>query len=205
MILASASPRRAELLADEGFQLDIRPADIDETRLLGEKPVDYVERLAIEKARWAHEADRAFAAGRVLVAADTIVWLPDGRTLGKPADADDARRMLRELSGKRHHVSTGVCILVDGNPMAGCVAEASFVDTTDVEFYELTEADIAWYLGTGEPFDKAGAYGIQGRGRRLVKGIDGDFYNVMGLPIARVVRKLDQMRAGLADPKSYWF
>ena len=205
MILASASPRRAELLSEEGFQLDIRPANIDESRHREEGPVEYVERLAREKAKWTYEADRAFAAGRTLVAADTIVWLPDGRTLGKPTDADDARHMLRELSGTKHHVTTGVCILIDGSPMAGCVAETSFTETTDVEFYTLTDADIEWYLSTGEPFDKAGAYGIQGRGRRLVKGIDGDFYNVVGLPVARVMRKLAEMKTSLASPSSYWF
>ena len=85
------------------------------------------------------------------------------------------------------------------------MAETSFTETTDVEFYTLTDADIEWYLSTGEPFDKAGAYGIQGRGRRLVKGIDGDFYNVVGLPVARVMRKLDEMKTSLASPSSYWF
>ncbi len=205
MILASASPRRAELLKDEGFQLDICPANIDETRLADETPVEYVERLAREKARQAHEANRDLAAGATLIAADTIVWLPDGRTLGKPADAEDARHMLRELSGRKHHVTTGVCILVDGSPMSGCVAETSFTETTEVEFYPLPDETIEWYLGTGEPFDKAGAYGIQGRGRRLVKGITGDFYNVVGLPVAKLMRTYDKMQKKLADPRSYWF
>ena len=89
--------------------------------------------------------------------------------------------------------------------MSGCVAETSFTETTEVEFYPLPDETIEWYLGTGEPFDKAGAYGIQGRGRRLVKGITGDFYNVVGLPVAKLMRTYDEMQKKLADPRSYWF
>ncbi len=119
------------------------------------------------------------------MAADTIVAL-DGELLGKPADEADARRMLRALAGKTHQVATGVCIARDG------LAE-SFVDITDVTFYGLTDAEIDAYVATGEPMDKAGAYGIQGRhGRMLVEKIDGDFYNVMGLPIAKVVHALSR-------------
>ena len=119
------------------------------------------------------------------MAADTIVAL-NGELLGKPADEADARRMLHALSGKTHQVATGVCIVRDGN------AE-SFVDITDVTFYELSHDEIDAYVATGEPMDKAGAYGIQGQyGRMLVEKIDGDFYNVVGLPIAKVVRALSR-------------
>jgi septum formation protein len=205
MILASASPRRADLLREEGFQLDIRPAGIDERRLVDEIPTDYVERLAIQKAQTTHKSSQDNVSEPLLVAADTIVWTDDGLTLGKPADADDARNMLRRLSGTTHHVSTGVCLLVCGNPLPSCVAQSSFCETTDVSFFELSDELIEWYISTGEPFDKAGSYGIQGRGRRLVKGIRGDFYNVVGLPIARLMKHLDEVQRSLADSSHYWF
>ncbi|MCI1934446.1 MAG: Maf family protein [Atopobiaceae bacterium] len=205
MILASASPRRAELLRAEGFQIEVHPAHIDESRHAHEPPVAYVERLAVEKAKAAHRDNREAAAGQTLIAADTIVWTDDGTTFGKPGNADEARRMLRRLSGAWHHVSTGVCLLVDGNPMPGCVAESSFYETTDVEFFELSDKEIAWYISTGEPFDKAGGYGIQGRGRRLVRGIQGDFYNVVGLPIAQLLRQIKRVQQSLEDPSRFWF
>lgn len=179
MILASQSPRRIELMREAGFDVQVIPADIDESARPGEGPFELVERLARGKAEAVSSAHAA--PGETVVAADTIVAL-DGELLGKPADEADARRMLRALSGKTHQVATGVCI-VHGERID------SFVDITDVTFYELSDAEIDAYVATGEPMDKAGAYGIQGTyGRMLVERIDGDFYNVVGLPIAKVVR-----------------
>ena len=188
MILASQSPRRYELLSDAGFSLEVVPADIDETRLPGENPVDLVLRLAAEKAEAVRTQLSRQPEDGLLVAADTIVWM-GGEALGKPTDADDARRMLEELSGRTHFVSTGVCAMAlaaDGS----CAAQTSFVETTEVTFWNLSSAEIDAYVATGEPLDKAGAYGIQGAGRLLVRGISGDYSNVVGLPIARLVREL---------------
>ncbi len=128
------------------------------------------------------------------VAADTIVTF-DGRILGKPANEDEARTMLRELSGRTHQVATGVCIVKAGDATAPHAAESlSFVDVTDVTFYELNDEQIEHYVASGEPMDKAGAYGIQGTGgRMLVHDISGDFYNVVGLPIARVARAIQKL------------
>ena len=193
MILASASPRRRELLEDLGFELEILPADIDETRLDGEHPRDLVQRLAHEKA-WHVLETNGLDADDYLLAADTIVWMGE-EALGKPADDEDARNMLRELSGKTHHVSTGVSLLHRGAEGA-TVREASFVETTDVSFHELTEAQVAAYVRSGECADKAGAYAIQGTGRLLVSGIRGDYANVVGLPVCRVVREMALLSAG---------
>lgn len=189
MILASASPRRRELLERLGFELEIVPADIDETRCEGEHPRDLVKRLAHEKA-WHIAQTRDIRDGDALIAADTIVWRGD-EALGKPADAADAAAMLRELSGQTHQVSTGVCILCRAG---GELRESSFVETTDVRFYELTDAQIAAYVRSGEPADKAGAYAIQGTGRLLVQGIVGDYDTVVGLPTCRVIRELAALR-----------
>lgn len=170
-------------MRDAGFDTRVMPANIDETALPDEGPFDLVERLARAKA--AAVAKEHAKEGEPVVAADTIVAL-DGELLGKPANEADARRMLHALSGKTHQVATGVCIVRDGS------AE-SFVDITDVTFYELSHDEIDAYVATGEPMDKAGAYGIQGQhGRMLVEKIDGDFYNVVGLPIAKVVRALSR-------------
>ena len=198
MILASQSPRRRELLSEAGFDLDIRPADIDEARLPGESPMELVARLAAEKAEAARATLDASPSDGLLVAADTIVWMGD-EALGKPEGPEDAARMLRELSGRTHHVSTGVCVLrlaEDGS----AEERASFVETTDVTFWELTDAEIAAYVSTGEPLDKAGAYGIQGAGRLLVERIDGDYSNVVGLPVARLVREVTRL---MGDEKDY--
>ena len=190
MILASASPRRQELLGQLGFDLEICPADIDETRLVGEHPTDLVKRLAREKARHAH-AQHGVGTDGFLLAADTIVWMGD-EALGKPTDDADACRMLRELSGRTHHVSTGVCLLYQAS---SGLEEQSFVDTTDVTFHELTDDQIAAYVSSGECRDKAGAYAIQGIGRLLVAGIAGDYGNVVGLPTCRVVREMARLAA----------
>ena len=209
MILASQSPRRIELMREAGYEFRVIPARVDETPRTGEDPFALVGRLSQAKA---HAVAREHAApGEVVVAADTIVTL-DGEALGKPVNADDARRMLHELSGRTHQVATGVCLLraagTDGGGGGtaagenGCVSrefvraprEDAFTVVTDVEFYELTDDEIEAYVATGEPFDKAGAYGIQGEaGRLLVRGIRGDFYNVVGLPVAEVVRHLERL------------
>lgn len=198
MILASQSPRRRQLLQELGYDLNVLPADIDETPQPGETPEALVGRLAQQKAeaslRAAEKAGIKDADG-LLVAADTIVWDDSGNVLGKPTDADDARRMLKELSGRVHHVSTGCCVIAldaDG----GADKTEGFVETTDVEFWPLSDAQIDDYIATGEPMDKAGAYGIQGRGRILVRGIRGDYFSVVGLPVSRLVRVIEGIRQG---------
>lgn len=188
MILASQSPRRRELLAEAGIELDVRPADIDETRRPGESPAELVARLAAEKAEAVRGSLDRTPSDRLLVAADTIVWMGD-ETLGKPSDPDDATRMLRELSGRTHHVSTGVSALLLA-PDGSREGERDFVETTEVTFWPLTEAQIAAYVATGEPIGKAGAYAIQGIGRMLVRGVRGDYANVVGLPVARLMREI---------------
>ena len=197
MILASQSPRRRELLSAAGFDLEVVPADIDETRLPGEKPVELVGRLASEKAEAVRAALTSAAGDGLLVAADTIVWMGD-EALGKPSDARDAARMLRELSGRTHQVSTGVCALLL-NDDATVAARSRFVETTEVTFWDLTDAEIDAYVQTGEPLDKAGAYGIQGAGRLLVREIVGDYCNVVGLPLARLVRELADLTDDTRD------
>ena len=188
MILASQSPRRIELMREAGYDFRVIPADIDETPRDGEGPIELVGRLARAKALAV--ANQHGEAGELVVAADTIV-AHDDEVLGKPRDAADARRMLRELSGRTHQVATGVCLAIAGEDAARAV---SFVDVTDVTFYPLADAKIDAYVASGEPLDKAGAYGIQGvGGRMLVTKIDGDFYTVVGLPIARVARAIEEL------------
>lgn len=185
MILASRSPRRSELLGRIGIAPIVRPVDIDETRREDEAPRELVVRLARGKAHACRDG-MAGPVNDVVLAADTVVWT-DGTVLGKPRNTKDARAMLRSLSGRSHHVSTGVALIApDGR-------ETSFVETTTVTFHELTEGEIAAYASSGEPRDKAGAYGIQGLGSLLVRGIEGDYDNVVGLPLARVVRELDRL------------
>lgn len=197
MILASQSPRRRDLLAAAGFELSVAPARIDEARRDGEAPVELVSRLAREKARACRSRLGEAPADGLLVAADTVVWTDEATVLGKPADAADARRMLRALSGRTHHVSTGVSALLL-SPAAEQLDARSFVETTDVTFWPLEEAVIDAYVATGEPFDKAGSYAIQGAGRLLVQKVRGDYATVVGLPIARLVRELAGL-TGRAD------
>lgn len=190
MILASRSPRRIELCREAGLDPRVEPADVDEAPVPGESPFHLVERLARAKAAAIAARAAASAPGELVLAADTIVSI-DGELLGKPADEEGARAMLARLSGRTHQVATGVALMRAGEPPA---AAASFVEVTDVAFYPLTEGEIAAYVATGEPMDKAGAYGIQGAGgRMLVRGIHGDFYNVVGLPIAAVMRRIRAM------------
>lgn len=186
MILASASPRRKELLESAGFDLVIEPADVDETRLEGETPRELVLRLAESKADACLSAHGSLAFGDTLLAADTIVWMGHD-ALGKPQDDEDARRMLKKLSGRTHHVSTGVCLMRGSHDGA---KRHSFVETTDVTFRDLSDTEIDAYVATGEPLDKAGAYGIQGGAGAFVARLEGDYNNVVGLPITRVKRVL---------------
>ena len=181
LVLASASPRRQELLRNAGIAFEVHPADIAEDSLPGEAAKNCAERLAREKAltvarQRPHD---------VVLGADTVVVI-DGQLLGKPSDAADAARMLRLLSGRKHQVITGVCLVVSGVPS---VASETTVVTVD----ELTEQEIADYVSTGEPMDKAGAYAIQGIAARWIPRIDGDYSNVVGLPVALVCRMLREI------------
>ena len=187
LLLASASPRRAELLRAAGIDFDVMPAHVDETRHAGESPEQYVRRGADAKACGV----LARSHGRPVLAADTVVVV-DGEVLGKPADAQDARRMLRLLSGKRHQVLTAVSVSL-GGPDDVCPS-ASAVEWTTVEFAALSEAEIAEYVESGEPMDKAGAYAIQGRASRFVVRIEGSYSNVVGLPVALVYNLLKGSR-----------
>lgn len=190
MILASGSPRRRRLLEELGIEVHVMPQDVDETRREGEPPERLVERLARLKADSCLGDPAVRGGGQTVLAADTIVWDSDGDVLGKPRDAEEAHRMLRALSGRESRVSTGVCLArVDGG---GDVTRRSFVETTRVLFWDLTDNEIDAYVRSGEPMDKAGAYGIQGRGRLLVRAIMGDYSNVVGLPVSRLVRELDE-------------
>ncbi|MBR3158332.1 MAG: septum formation inhibitor Maf [Atopobiaceae bacterium] len=187
MILASASPRRKELLERAGFELTIVPADVDESRQPDEKPIDLVARLATLKAHACLKSFDSLTPGETLLGADTIVWLDDD-VLGKPRDDADAMRMLHELSGKTHHVSTGVCLLMGGSHH---VKERVFVETSHVTFRVLTDDEIRAYVATGEPLDKAGSYAIQGGAQSFVEQLDGDYDNVVGLPVTRVLCELE--------------
>jgi septum formation protein len=189
LVLASRSPRRRELLASVGVQAEIRPADTDESVREGEGADGYVRRLAREKARAVPASP-----GELVLAADTAVVLGT-EILGKPRDEDDARRMLRALSGRTHVVATGVHGLA---ATEGAVREETLVVSTAVRLVTLSEERIAWYVGTGEPFDKAGAYAVQGTGGSLVRGIAGSVSNVVGLPLAETLALLG--RLGLASP-----
>jgi septum formation protein len=178
IVLASASPRRRELLRQAGIDVEVVPVDIDERRQAGEAAESYVDRLAREKA--SAGLDRRPHA--TVIGADTVVVV-DGEVLGKPADAADARRMLEQLSGRTHAVLTGVAVARQGHL-------ASHVERTDVLMREIDEAELAWYLASGEPMDKAGAYAIQGLASRFVTRIEGSYPNVVGLPVATVVALL---------------
>lgn len=181
LILASASPRRAELLTTAGIPFEVLPATIDETPRAGESGPEYVLRVARDKA--AAAASRT-EPGVPLLAADTVV-VAGGRLLGQPCDADHTREMLRLLSGAVHEVFTGVVLLMGSSELAEVVR-------TRVRFVPLSDAEIDWYLATGEPQGKAGGYAIQGRASRYVDHIEGSWSNVVGLPVASVYRMLRQ-------------
>lgn len=179
LILASGSPRRKELMAYISPDFEVRVSNAEEKTEPGLTPEETVKQLALQKAA---AVESTLTEGDVLISADTVVYV-DGGILGKPHSREEAYAMLSTLSGRRHTVFTGVCI-TDGKKHVG------FAEKTEVEFYKLSDEEIYAYIDSGEPFDKAGGYGIQGRGALLVRGIDGDFYNVMGFPVARVSREL---------------
>jgi septum formation protein len=174
--LASGSPRRAQILRSVGWEFTVLAPDIDESERPGESPEDYVQRLAAEKA--AVVADKV--TGSPILAADTTVVV-DGQILGKPVDLDDARRMIRMLAGKRHDVLTGVAYFDDGASRVG-------LQRTGVVFAEMSEAEINFLAETGDPLDKAGAYAVQAQAALFITSIDGDYWNIVGLPINLVYR-----------------
>ncbi len=177
LVLASKSPRRSVILKNAGIDFTVRVADADETIPDGTRPQDAVVFLAARKAMAVERAD-----DEVVLGADTIVVLDD-KILGKPKDRDDAYNMIKSLSGRVHSVFTGVCAIGDG-------ISISFAEETKVEFYTLTEEEINEYINTSEPYDKAGAYGIQGIASKFIRGIEGDYFNVVGLPVSTVYKKI---------------
>ena len=203
LILASASPRRRELLAQAGYVFEVRPAHVNEDARPGENAIAYVTRLAREKAEAVYNREQgdlgtreqkdtgpdadAAVEGLVVLGADTTVEV-DGQILAKPEDAADAARMLRLLSGRTHRVITGVAVVTARG--AHVAAEV-----TGVKFLTLSEAEIAAYVATGEPMDKAGAYGIQGRAARWIPRVEGCYFNVVGLPLALVSTMLEGIKA----------
>jgi len=178
LILASASPRRAELLTAAGIEFDVMPAEVDEAMDVEDTPEGYVRRVAQLKA----EAVLPRAGERPVLGADTVV-IVDHAVLGKPSDTADAGRMLRLLSGREHAVMTGVCLI---NPAAESGRVQLSMTRTSVGFAPLTDDEISWYVASGEPMDKAGAYAIQGLASRFVTRIDGSYSNVVGLPVGLV-------------------
>jgi septum formation protein len=177
VVLASSSPRRTDLLDLIGIKHEVRPADVDESIQPGESPSEYAERLAREKAE-AIAGDGA----DVVIGADTVVVI-DGRVLGKPVNNQQAAAMLESLGGRTHTVVTAVAVVVDGRT-------SSVVEEVAVTFRRITADEITSYVATGEPMDKAGAYGIQGFGATIVERIEGDYFAVMGLPLVKLVRLL---------------
>jgi septum formation protein len=182
LVLASQSPRRAEILRQAGIPFTIRTAPVDETPLPDEQPVDYVVRLAERKAL-------AVPAGpeEIVLGADTTVVV-EGEMLGKPADAADASRMLAALAGRRHEVLTGICL----RRAAGIVRDFA---STEVWFAPMSDAEIDAYVASGEPMDKAGGYAIQGFASRYIERLEGCYFNVVGLPVALVYRHLREWDA----------
>ena len=182
LVLASRSPRRRDILQQAGIPFVVRPIEVDETPLPGERARDYVTRIAREKA---NAAAGLRADGEIILTADTTVAI-HGEILGKPLDAADARRMLRMLSGQRHEVLTGICLRSASRVTEDCAE-------TSVWFAPLSPQEIDDYAASGEPMDKAGAYAIQGLASRFIQRIEGCYFNVMGLPVALVYRHLREM------------
>jgi len=187
LILASRSPRRRELLRGAGFDFDVRPSTVEETASPGETPEEFARRAAREKAL---EVAASAPPESLVLGADTVV-VADGEILGKPANAPDAARMLRLLSGVTHRVITGVCIV-----RAPDRVEALAHETTFVTFRSLDNDELQDYLAGGEPFDKAGAYGIQGLASKFVTRVEGCYFNVVGLPVALVCDLLEPLLKG---------
>ncbi|BFJ86107.1 Maf family protein [Ruthenibacterium sp. CLA-JM-H11] len=181
LVLASASPRRRELMALAAPAYEVCVSDVDESALTAPDPAALAQVLADAKCA----AAAALRPGDVVVGCDTVVDV-DGQVLGKPRDREDARRMLDSLSGRTHRVHTGVCIQAPGEQRRFCV-------TTEVEFWPLDAAERDAYLDSGEPYDKAGGYGIQGGAAKFVRGIRGCYFNVVGLPVSQVHRALRSM------------
>jgi septum formation protein len=197
LVLASASPRRRELLAQAGFSFEVHPAHIPEDPLPAEDPIAYVVRLAREKAESifaqlsAAQRSSDGAVALQVLGADTTVTL-DNHILGKPEDAADAARMLRMLSGRTHRVITGVAVITSNTTEVAA-------EVTGVQFLTLSDEEIAEYIATGEPMDKAGAYAIQGRAARWIPRVQGCYFNVVGLPIALVSTILESLKPPEAD------
>ena len=185
LILASASPRRREILSSTGIEFEVMPSEVNESFLPGESPEQHVLRLARMKARKAAEKHK----DRWVLAADTIVVI-DGRILGKPGDRREAEEMLRMLSDREHRVITGY-YLVQGSSRKSLEGKV----VTRVRFKALSSQEIRWYLDTGEPFDKAGGYAIQGKGAFMIREIKGSYTNVVGLPLTEVVEALQESGA----------
>ncbi len=182
IVLASASPRRKEIISLISDKVVIRPAECDETLPEGigaKEAVEYLSNIKNDAARLISAEDE------IIITADTVVAV-DNKILGKPKDKEDARRMITLLSGKTHQVFTGVTIFADGK-------KVTFSEKTDVTFFHLSEEEIEKYISSVEPYDKAGGYGIQGKGGLLVKGISGDYFNVVGLPASRLNKVLSAL------------
>lgn len=177
LVLASKSPRRSEILKNAGIDFTVRVADADETIPEGTSPEDAVVFLAARKALAVERAE-----DETVLGADTVVVL-DGEILGKPKDREDAFNMIKKLSGRVHSVFTGVCAIGNGISM-------TFAEETKVEFYNLADDEINTYINTAEPYDKAGAYGIQGLASKFIRGIEGDYFNVVGLPMSSIYQKI---------------
>ncbi len=180
LVLASGSPRRAEILESVGWEFTKHVADIDESEREGEKPGDYVVRLAREKA----ESVASKYPSEIVLGADTTVLI-NGKILGKPADLEDARRMLKMLAGNWHEVLTGIAIVQNGETR-------SAIQRTRVKFAPMSDAEILFLAERGDPLDKAGAYAVQAQAALFIEGIEGDYWNVVGLPISLVYRLLDK-------------
>jgi septum formation protein len=187
LVLASTSPRRADLLRAAGFSFEILPVHIDERFKKGEKPEKAVTRLAETKA----SAAAALRHGAIVLGADTSVVVR-GQALGKPLDSEDAKRMMLLLSGRWHEVLTGICVRADRRRLVD-------VESTRVRMAKLSKAEIDWYVATGEPADKAGAYAVQGLASRFIEAIDGSYSNVVGLPMSRVYNLLKQLGCDILD------
>jgi len=186
LVLASASPRRRELLTQAGYTFTVHPAHVPEDPLPGEAPIPYVTRLAREKAEAVFRELSTKTPGPLqVVGADTTVTL-DNQILAKPEDPADAARILRLLSGRSHHVITGVAVVTAGSTEVAA-------EVTAVRFLSLSDAEIESYVSTGEPMDKAGAYAIQGRAARWIPRVEGCYFNVVGLPLALVAAMLESL------------
>jgi septum formation protein len=189
IVLASASPRRSQLLSELGIKdFKIVPSQNEEKPKDGLSPEETVSQIALSKAL---DVRARCSQDDLIIAADTLVYL-DGKPLGKPKNTDDAASMLRSLSGRQHVVITGFALILGDKKI-------SKAEVTKVRFRTMTEEEIQWYISTGEPMDKAGAYGIQGKGSIFIEGIDGDFFNVMGLPMCALMNGFYEMGISMSD------